>query len=389
MIVLSNLGIAAATVYFVGHGDYAPIHAFRNNFAISVWLSAASIGLGIVFVCLTSNWLFQNVDRRYLLLSLISVPIILLVAALNAIHQGIQDFKRFNLIGMISQFLLLVFVFIGVWWLRGRIIGAMAAYIGANLVTLVILVRLLWQKLGSNVKLSVRPEKDYIQKLFSYGAITHVGNIITFLNYRLDNVILNYLAGPAQVGIYSISVGLGERFWIPSSAIGAVLLPRIASLEGNEAHRTTLTPLMSRVVFWLSLVLAVVAWPIVEWVIRLLYSNEFQEAALPLRMILPGIVFLNMARILANDIAGRGKPLINLYLSTTALVINIIANVIFIPVWGATGAALSSTISYSILALLTINSYSHITHIPWHELILIQKTDFHLIALAIERIRRI
>lgn len=385
LLTFTSLGIAPATIYFVGHGDFSINRVIKNNILLSITLSFGASTIGIILILIASDYLFPNISRWYLFLSLLSIPISLSFTSMISILNGQQDFKSFNLIGMASQLLFFLLILILVWWQQGQVLGALLAYITTNFVTLLVVLRLLWIRFQPSFDLSQIIDPKYIRQLLSYGAVAHLANIFSFLNYRLDNLILNTLAGPGPVGIYSVAVGMGERFWIPATAIGSVLLPRIASLEGQEDARKLITPIMSRLVFWLSLTMAVIIWPLISWIISLLYSTEFQEAALPFRFLLPGIVFLNTTKILSNDIAGRGKPHINVYQSAVALIVNIGANIILIPQLGASGAALSSTISYSLLAILTILAYRRITKVPWQELIIPQRVDFLRVKLMLSR----
>lgn len=57
---------------------------------------------------------------------------------------------------------------------------------------------------------------------------------------------------------------------------------------------------------------------------------------------------LGTGRELANDIAGRGFPRLNIYTGVVAVVINITLNIVWIPCYGIAGAAWASTVSYII-----------------------------------------
>jgi len=379
LMIFSNLGLAAATVYLVGHGDYAPAEAIKNNFVISILLSLVTVAIGALVVTFGANWLFPNVPKNLLYLALAILPLMLLISALNAVFQGIHDFRSFNLFGMAAQLSLFIMVFLLVWIQKGGLRAAILAYLSANLFTLIFLLAFIGYKFKPFAYSTSRIDPQYGQKALSFGIPAHLGNIVTFLNYRLDTVILNLLTGPVAVGIYSVSVGLGERFWIPSSAIGSVLFPKIAALDGQEEPRKQLTPLMSRLVFWISAIIAILVWPFLDWMITTFYSPVFREAVLPLKLILPGTIFLNTTIILANDLNGRGKPQVYLYRSAIALCINIVSNIILIPRFGAAGAALSSTISYTILAVLIIHAYVRITRIHWQELLFLNRSDLTLV----------
>jgi O-antigen/teichoic acid export membrane protein len=373
LFILINLGIAPATVYFVGRGTHTPEQATHNNIILSGVISVFGLLFGII-VCFTlAKFLFPGVPQNILLISLPILPLTMVMAFLNAIFQGLQDFRTFNFVTMISQLILLILVFLIVWVFAGGIPGAICSYIVSILVGVIILLAKLKNKISSPL---FKINKSDLIELMTYGIKAHIGNITTYLNYRVDNIILNAKAGSGSVGLYSVSVSIAERFWIPANAAGAVILPRIASLGDDEERKSQITPLTARLVFWFSIGMALVAWPISYWAIPFLYSQEYQGSIEPFLLILPGVAMLNIAKILANDISGRGRPEINTIISVIALITNIFANLILIPKLYSAGAALSSTISYSILAILTIYTYCHLTKVNWYKLIFLNKEDF-------------
>lgn len=391
LITLFNLGIGPATIYYISRGQWSPQQALRGNTSIAVWITLLSIAVGVGVIFVSKDYFFTSIPDSLLLVSLISIPISLLVQYLNTIFHGLQDFRTFNMISMISQFLLLVLVILFVWVLPGGVYGAIYAYIGSNLGGLIVLFILLAKKLNLSLKPGLIVDTSHLNQAFHYGIKAHLANFVTYLNYRIDNLLLNHFSGTSQVGIYSVAVGFAERLWIPSSAVSAAILPRIASQDYDEERRRQLTPLTARYVTWLSLLIMIALWPLAEWLISLLYSPEFQEAAFSLRLILPGIVLLNTTRVLANDIAGRGLPEINLIQSAIALAVNIIANLILIPLFASRGAALASTISYSVLAILTLRVYCRLAKVSWLSIYLPNRTDWIYLmkvwAIALRRLR--
>jgi len=76
------------------------------------------------------------------------------------------------------------------------------------------------------------------------------------------------------------------------------------------------------------------------------------------------------------DLAGKGKPWIAMQAMLPALLFNIILNFIFIPKYGANGAALSSTISYAVAGLLFLWFYSIAVKIPIKEILVYKRADF-------------
>src|SRR5574341_1423710 len=264
LIALFNLGIGPATIYYISRGQWSPQRALQGNTAAGIWISLISIFIGVGIIYAGNDYFFTSIPRSLLLISLFTIPISLLMAYLNTIFNALQDFRTFNLISMVSQFLLLILVFLLVWVLPGGVYGALYAYIGSNLGGLILLVFLLIKKLNLFFQPNLGLDLLHVRNALHYGIKAHLGNLVTYLNYRVDNLLLNHFAGASQVGIYSVAVGIGERLWIPSSAVSMVILPRIASQEYDEERRRQLTPLTARYVTWLSLLMVIVLWPLAD-----------------------------------------------------------------------------------------------------------------------------
>jgi O-antigen/teichoic acid export membrane protein len=115
-----------------------------------------------------------------------------------------------------------------------------------------------------------------------------------------------------------------------------------------------------------------------QWVVVLLYSSEYVPAVHLFRILLPGIVFLSGGRILANDIAGRGKPLLNTYVGGIGLTIQVLLNLVWIPRFGATGAAWATTISYGLTSAGWLLLYMRLSGNSLTTVVVPQTSDWHL-----------
>jgi O-antigen/teichoic acid export membrane protein len=393
LVTFLNLGVAPATVYFISRKKTDPQQTIGYNTNLAIWISLGTIIIGVAGILFASDLFFPNVPSSLLLLSLLIVPFSLFITYLNSIFQGLEDFRAFNIISMASQLAMLILVIFFVWIIPMSSTGAMISYLGGDLLGLMLLFIFLFKKVGSPTRWDLRLNISYTRQIMDYSIKSHVSNAITYLNYRVDNFLLNRIAGPSPVGLYSISVGLSERLWIPSTAIGSVIFPRIASLEDGDIRREEITPLTTRFVLWFSIILAIIATPILVWLIPILYSTEYIGSIQPLLLLIPGTIAFNAGRILSNDIAGRGKPEINMLISAIALVINIIANLYLIPYFNASGAAIASTISYTVLGILVLIAYCRLSSVRWTKILIPQKSDSQylkkFLKLSLQNLKRV
>jgi len=97
----------------------------------------------------------------------------------------------------------------------------------------------------------------------------------------------------------------------------------------------------------------------------LLYSSAFLPAVRPLQILLPGIVALSVGRVLANDVAGRGRVMLNNYAGLVTVATNVILNILWIPKYGIAGAALASTGSYTLAFFTQLFLYARLSGNHW------------------------
>lgn len=77
----------------------------------------------------------------------------------------------------------------------------------------------------------------------------------------------------------------------------------------------------------------------------------------PMLALLPGVVLLGGAKVLTNEITGRGYPHYNSINAGLALVLTVVLDLVLIPRYGVLGAALASSIAYSAISFTAIGFY--------------------------------
>jgi O-antigen/teichoic acid export membrane protein len=375
ILTFANLGLGPATVYYVAQDKYSLREVFGNSIVMSSIIGVVASLLGLVLVVFFQGWIFPDVPRSYLVLALILVPANLFSQQyVNQILLGARRIREFNAVSVAHKFLFLLFVFVATVGLGLGIGGAIWASILSSL--LLCLALFLWlRRIAGGVRF--RPNLAYIRDTLHYGVKAHLGNIIGFLNYRIEVFLLGAFLPVSAVGFYAVAVGLAEKLWFVSESASTVLFPTI-SAERDEQERKAFTPLVSRNILLITAIGASALFFVSPWVIVLLYSGEYLPTVQLFRILLPGIVFLSGARILANDIAGRGKPLLNTYVGAIGLVIQIGLNLAWIPRFGAAGSAWATTISYGIILVARLWVYMKLSDNSLAKVILPQNSDWLL-----------
>jgi len=368
VVALGSLGLGAAAAYHAARGTWPRGVAFGNATLLGLLLGLLLLAGGACVV-LVGGVTFRGVPRTDLAVALLAVPFVLAVANIQSVHQGFRRFKQFNLITLGQA--ALPFPLIALAILFG---GGVRSAIVATVVAAVVLFVAVLARARRSTGLDLRLKLPYVRALASYGLRTHPANVLAFLGYRLDVFLVDAFKGAAAVGLYGAGVVIAEGLWMPSQAVSTALFPTIAA-EQDESARTSLTPLVARSTLWLTAVLASVLFLVAGPVVDLLYSSRFTDSATVVRVLAPGIVLFSAARVVGNDIAARGRPLVNSVIAAASVGCNVALNLLLIPRDGIEGAAWASTASYSVLFVGTLAVYGRITGVPLRELVIPSHED--------------
>ncbi len=372
-----NLGIAPANVYFLGAGKVDTATVFRAVNRLALLIVAVGLGAGALCILFFSESWFPNVPRIILWGALSIFPFALFQSFLSSIFQGLQKFNVFNLILLAQPAVTMAVVLMLVLFDSARLEYVLAAH----LIGFVVMVCIGLLKIREEIPLGkiAHHRQGYIRQAVSYGYKAHLSNILAFVNYKADIFLVNLLIGSAAAGIYVVAVQVVERLWLLSQSVSTVILPRLSELSADEEKRRQVTPIICRTVIAVTLLAAVLLSCLAYLFISLFFGAEYLKAVLVLLLLLPGIVAGSGGRILANDIAARGRPELNMYFAIIVVAVNIAGNILLIPKYGLPGAAIATSFAYVLNLLLRLIVYKRISGNRFIDSLVITTDDIAMI----------
>lgn len=190
-----NLGIGPATVYYVSRGEFLVHQVFSGNLRLAFVVSGIGVLISLIIVSLFGHKIFPGVPAELLYFGVISFPIMLYASYLNTILQGVEDFKAFNLTILLPPYVNLVGVFLVLYCFEFGVFGVMAAFISGQISGLVVtFILLLKRNVLSSSPYKPLPFRDYCKKALGYGWKSHLSNILAFVNYRADILLVNFFS---------------------------------------------------------------------------------------------------------------------------------------------------------------------------------------------------
>ncbi len=197
------------------------------------------------------------------------------------------------------------------------------------------------------------PDVASLIESLRYGLRLFPGRIANWLHFRIDILIVSSLVGLSGVGIYAVSVRWAEVLWLVGLGVQSAAIHRIASGTKKAGYDFTIR------VFWIVLLMTSVAGALLGIVasplVRILYGPEFEAAVLPLLLLVPGVVAWDSSRVLSNYIAyNRARPETPAAIAVAGAACNLVTNLYAVPRWGINGAALTTSITYSLVFVATL-----------------------------------
>jgi O-antigen/teichoic acid export membrane protein len=114
----------------------------------------------------------------------------------------------------------------------------------------------------------------------------------------------------------------------------------------------------SKINFSILVGLMIIAFLVSDWVIPIVYGDEFFQSSLMFKILLPGVLFSCQTKLLASYIISFGKQQYNLIATIVGFVVNLILNILLISSFGIIGASIASSFTYfAIFVVVTL--YSH------------------------------
>ena len=340
IVLVANLGVSNALTYHLARRTFQVDQLIGQVIPLALILGGIATAVFIVVIALFGRGLLPGVPLNLVFIAAASVPLALFFYFSLSFSQGLEKFAAFNSLYMVNAAALVVFL-VPLFVLRGNVTVAVAAWSLSWIPTaglgLLFLAR--WGRLNFGLDPAVS------RTLLRFGIVGYASFLTTFLNFRLDTFLVNLFANASQVGFYAVAVSLAETIWYISTSATTVLTPRVAAGESTESDATT--GLVSRAVVGMSLIAAIVLALVAPLLVQVLFGTAFQPSVVAVWLLLPGIVALSNARVLAGYLLGRNRQQVDLAASLAGLVVTVALDLLLIPRYGFAGAAIASSIAYA------------------------------------------
>lgn len=303
------------------------------------------IGAFIVLLLLffTVNIISTDAQTKLLIIVIASATIF---QSMNVVDFYFQSKVLSRYVAFTNTFTLLISSAVKVWLiLNGASLSAFAWVVLFDSVILSLGYIYFYLKIGNRIK-QWSFDKALAQSLLKDSWPLILSGIVISIYMKIDQVMIKEMLGAVAVGQYAAAVKISEAWYFVPMVIASSLFPAIieAKKQSEALYYERLQKLYDLMV-WMAVAIALPMTFLSDWVVDLLYGEQYSQAGSVLMIHIWTGVFVFFGVV-------RGKWMLNENLQTYSLVfmwvsvtINIVLNYLLIPVVGVVGAAIATLLT--------------------------------------------
>ena len=344
-LMISFFGINASTKKYVA--QYNAKKELKNVLSNSFKLRLAFSLFFSLLMLMFYNLLAMALGRpEYSILFLLSAPLILFAGLnefLKEVFRGLHRIKYNFIINTLEYSLKLMFVFI-FFNFSLELYNIVNSFIIATFISTTIGLYLLYKNFYNN---RIDYSHNFTRNILNYSFPMFFLSIGFLIATEVDTVMLGLFSTNTQVGLYAVAKQLIIKLPHIALAISMGTMPVFAKM--NRSNQRKLCKLFNKLLKINALIFGMIVFVILlfsKYFIPFIYCQEYIGSVLPLQILTGYLLCYSFSLFLGSFLNYRGlatKTAINMSIS---IICNIILNIILIPQYGATGAAVATTISY-------------------------------------------
>lgn len=204
------------------------------------------------------------------------------------------------------------------------------------------------------LKFKIQFDFSYWKKFLRESLPMGISVLVTFLYFKLDTILLSIMKGSAEVGIYNAAYKIIENItFFPAMIIGLVLPLMSRYIFYDKEKFEAISNKVFKLFFILTVPLVVGTLFLAGGIIRLIGGDGFEESVPTLQILIFAMAFIFFGH-LSNAVllSGNLQKKLMIILSFCA-VFNVVANLIMIPLYSFTGAAITSVATEILVVIAT------------------------------------
>lgn len=267
-------------------------------------------------------------------------------------------------VGAIVYFLLWKFADVNLFYLNLYVI----------LTDIIVCVVYLYKTKDRLIEKKVWINKEFTKKVVRFGYLPMLSSLLMTLNYSVDIIFLQHLGTNEELSLYSLAAVIMNYVWLIPNAFKDVLISRIARTDDRKAVEFS-----TKMSLFLTLICMIGFSILGKILLAITFGADFVNSYGVTMILFIGAFSMIFFKMFGVVLVTEGKRQVYFWILFISVIMNIISNLVFIPMFGMYGAAWASVISYTVCGSLFLIYYCRYKRFSPRDFIFINKEDIKIL----------
>lgn len=366
LVGFGQFGACSAANYFAKHDPLPAQEQFSGN--VTYTLLVCAVYAALLFIPAVRAWILPGYADHMLVLGLLFLLFQYMLTLQTKYYVALDRVYLSNYYTVAGSILAAGLILLA--WLTGRV--SMETYLLILVLESLLIAALMYRGLPYSYRpaLPVR----FLFRQWRYGNLIFWASLFGYLNYRVDQWMIRYQCGAADLALYSIAVAITELvFFIPDSFSNA-LFGKVLNMPDDASEKEQIIGMTVKACLYLSLAASlagIAAAPLVQF----FYGGDYAGAVPCMRILLVGVSGAAVAKAIFPVFLAKGRGVTHLCVTFSVFLINLVLNGVLIPRYATSGAAAASTVAYLFYGGVYLFLLRRTEGIPIRSLLLVTGDD--------------
>jgi O-antigen/teichoic acid export membrane protein len=203
---------------------------------------------------------------------------------------------------------------------------------------------------------SVSPifDKKYWKELLKETLPLTISLVLNLIYFRIDGLILPIYRGLIEIGQYNVAYKMFDAILVIPNYFANALYPILLEKRTESINAFTSTIKKSAAILALIAVIgSILTILLAPFAIKVLLNEDSTQTAQYLRILSSGLLFFFLSSISMWALIVIGKQKLLSYIYGTTMILNLVLNILLIPLYGATASAYITITTEALVLLLS------------------------------------
>ena len=316
--------------------------ALEQTLSSTVFLRSLSMALAVV-LCIAASFLssYSQTIKLFIVIFSLEIVFVGLDSFLSAIYQTVEKMQYLAVFNILTRLLATVFSIVLLY-----LGGGVLAIVLVNLFSkgAVLLFNFFCSRQFARFRFVFRLKIG--PRIFRPAIVFTLMGLLTTLAIKIDVLMLSFLSGRADVGLYSVANSMGQEGILFRNIAAVAFFPIAVKFFQSRSARARMFLRYAVILFLIVLAGAVVISLFAPQIMVLFYGAEFAASGAILRRLVFYLPLAFFALPFTAALQATHNERLLLGILVMAAAVNITLNIVFFKIFGLIGIAYSTIVVY-------------------------------------------